>query len=60
MKQLYKVLFERTWDRLKELWYQYVQVNQWCALHIVYCTVWWVFLCYGLYILTVYRPVYAY
>lgn len=59
MKQLYKVPFERNCDRVKELRYQYVQVKQWCALHLVYCTVLWVFLHYGLYILTEYRPIYT-
>ncbi len=38
MKQLYKVPFERNSERLKELWYQYVQVNYWCKLSEFYCT----------------------
>ena len=39
MKQLYRVPFERNSERTKELRYQYVQVKQWCALRLVYCTV---------------------
>ncbi len=37
MKQLYKVPFERNSERVKELGYQYVQVNYWCALIEFYC-----------------------
>ncbi len=37
MKQLYKVQFERNNERVKELRYQYVQVNYWCALSEFYC-----------------------
>lgn len=33
MKQIYRVPFDRNTDRVKELWYQYVQVSQ---LFIVY------------------------
>ncbi len=36
MKQLYKVLFERNSERVKELRYQYVQVNYWFALSEFY------------------------
>ncbi len=38
MKQLYKVPFERNSERVKELRYQYVQVNYWYALSEFYCT----------------------
>ncbi len=38
MKQLYKVPFKRNGERVKEMRYQYVQVNYWCALSEFYCT----------------------
>lgn len=37
MKQLYKVPFENNSESVKDLRYQYVQVNYWCALSEFFC-----------------------